>query len=90
VNRGAVRKIYSIRRRYKKISHRFDQVRKVRVANVTAGGLRFQLSARQDRERDMQRIMKRTQNRTDTSFGLSYGIPFFEKLWRAGPGRRSW
>jgi len=55
----------------------FAQVDQVgRFASQTyGGGLRFQLSARQD-VTGFAGYQKRTQNRTDTSFGLSYGIHF--------------
>jgi len=55
----------------------FAQVDQVgRFASQTyGGGLRFQLSARQD-VTGYAAYQKRTQNRTDTSFGLSYGIHF--------------
>jgi len=55
----------------------FAQVDQVgRFASQTyGGGLRFQLSARQD-VTGYAGYQKRTQNRTDTSFGLSYGIHF--------------
>src|SRR4029077_1306575 len=55
----------------------FAQVDQVgRFASQTyGGGLRFQLSARQD-VTGFAAYQKRTQNRTDTSFGLSYGIHF--------------
>jgi tetratricopeptide (TPR) repeat protein len=55
----------------------FAQVDQVgRFASQTyGGGLRLQLSARQD-VTGFGAYQKRTQNRTDTSFGLSYGIHF--------------
>jgi tetratricopeptide (TPR) repeat protein len=55
----------------------FAQVDQVgRFASQTyGGGLRLQLSARQD-VTGYAGYQKRTQNRTDTSFGLSYGIHF--------------
>ena len=47
-----------------------------RFASQTyGGGLRFQLSARQD-VTGYGSYQKRTQNRTDTAFGFSYGIHF--------------
>jgi tetratricopeptide (TPR) repeat protein len=55
----------------------FAQVDQIgRFASQTyGGGLRFQISARQD-VTGYASYQKRTQNRTDTSFGLSYGIHF--------------
>jgi tetratricopeptide (TPR) repeat protein len=55
----------------------FAQVDQIgRFASQTyGGGLRFQITARQDVTGYSAR-QKRTQNRTDTSFGLSYGIHF--------------
>lgn len=55
----------------------FAQVDQIgRFASQTyGGGLRFQLTARQD-VTGFAGYQKRTQNRTDTSFGLSYGIHF--------------
>jgi len=55
----------------------FAQVDQIgRFASQTyGGGLRFQISARQD-VTGYASHQKRTQDRTDTSFGLSYGIRF--------------
>jgi hypothetical protein len=55
----------------------FAQVDQIgRFASQTyGGGLRFQISARQD-VMGYAWYQKRTQDRTDTSFGLSYGIHF--------------
>lgn len=55
----------------------FAQVDQIgRFASQTyGGGLRFQISARQD-VTGYASYQKRTQDRTDTSFGLSYGIHF--------------
>jgi tetratricopeptide (TPR) repeat protein len=55
----------------------FAQVDQIgRFASQTyGGGLRFQISARQD-VTGYTSYQKRTQDRTDTSFGLSYGIHF--------------
>ena len=55
----------------------FAQVDQIgRFASQTyGGGLRFQISARQD-VTGYASHQKRTQDRTDTSFGLSYGIHF--------------
>jgi len=55
----------------------FAQIDQIgRFASQTyGGGLRFQISARQD-VTGYASYQKRTQDRTDTSFGLSYGIHF--------------
>lgn len=45
------------------------------ASQTYGGGLRFQISARQD-VTSYAGYQKRTQNRTDTNFGLSYGIHF--------------
>ncbi len=55
----------------------FAQIDQIgRFASQTyGGGLRFQLTARQD-VTSFASYQKRTQNRTDTAFGFSYGIHF--------------
>ena len=55
----------------------FAQIDQIgRFASQTyGGGLRFQLTARQD-VTSYASYQKRTQNRTDTAFGFSYGIHF--------------